>query len=201
MCFAPKPPRDNSAEIARQREEERQARIREGETRINESFGQFDDPFYSGRRDAFTGYYLPQLRDQFEDARKKLIYSLARSGNLNAGTGASQLADLKKALDLNRTQIGGQAQDFVNRTKTDVESAKQDLFAQNRSAADPSKAASSAAAQVGLLTPLPSFNPLADVFAGLLDNAGTALIANTKDFKDNKTGLFSAPKNAVSVVS
>ena len=58
--------------ITKRQEEERQGRIRAGNTAINDTFGQFDDDFYQGRREAYTSYAQPQINQQYEDAFEKL---------------------------------------------------------------------------------------------------------------------------------
>jgi len=193
-------PKDNSAEIARQEEAARQARITEGEAKIGEAFGQFDDPFYASREKSYTDYYFPQLEEQYNDARRKLVLSLAGSGNLNSGSGAGEMADLTKAFETQRSTTAGSALDFGNTTRSNVEAARQELIAQNRAAADPSAAASSAMARAGVLTPLPAFSPLGDIFASLISSAAIPLAAESKGYPGFKTGLFSADSSAVRTV-
>lgn len=201
MCFAPKPPKDDSAAIARRQEEERQARIREGRGKIDEAFGQFDDPFYQTQQQNYLDYYTPQLTNKFEDARRKLISDLSRTGNLQSGVGAKKQGDLKKAFDLQSGTISGQAIDYGNQVRTNVENARSDLYQQNQASADPSAAGSSAMARVGALSQAPALTPLGDVFAGLIDLGGLALASEARGGPGLKTGLFSPQKNAVRVVS
>ena len=84
MCIfgAAKPAQDNSAELARKKEEERQARITEGRTKIDEAFSRFDDPYFTGVRKTYQDYYLPDVDQQYRDARKQTTLAQARSGNL-----------------------------------------------------------------------------------------------------------------------
>ena len=60
MCTS-KPPKDNSAQIARQQEAERQARIAEGQTAIDTSFGNFNDDFFQGYQDQYTNYLCASI--------------------------------------------------------------------------------------------------------------------------------------------
>jgi hypothetical protein len=81
MCFG-KPPEDNSAQIARQQEDERRARVSQGTAKVDEAFSRFDQPYYEGVGKAYQDYYAPQLDRQYQKARDQLTYSLADSGGL-----------------------------------------------------------------------------------------------------------------------
>ncbi|GLO68644.1 hypothetical protein MACH17_01610 [Phaeobacter inhibens] len=67
---------DSSAQY-RQDEQARQAAIRDGTAKIDETFAQFDDDFYTKQREAFLDFARPQLEDQRADASRELVYSLA----------------------------------------------------------------------------------------------------------------------------
>ena len=147
MCFfsAPAPAQDNSAQIAAEREAKRQQDIAAGRSRIDEAFGQFNDPYYQGVEKSYLDYYNPQVDSQYEDAQRKLKLNLARTGNLNSGSGARQLGDLTRAYTDQRTAISGQAIDQANKQRGTVEQTKGELYNQNTAAADPAAAAASAA--------------------------------------------------------
>ena len=195
MCGG-SPPKDNSAEIARQQEAERQERISAGRTKIDETFSQFDDPFYEGRQKSYTGYFMPQLDDQYHDANRKLTLSLARTGNLNSGSGARQIGDLRENYELNRGMVADKALDFGNKARTDVENARQDLYTTNRASADPSGAAASALARVGTLTTAPAFSPLGNVFADFINNISRGVKYEREGYRGLNTGLFPADKKS-----
>jgi len=192
MCFSPSIPADNSAEIARKQEQERQDRIDAGRSRIDETFAKFDDPYFKQVEDNYTGYYMPQLEDQYQEARRKKVLGLSRSGNLNSGSGARQLSDLFGAYEDNRSLVGNSALDAANRARSDVEGSRSDLYSQNRSAADPSAAQSSALARAGTLTPPQSYSPLGDMFSKFIDNGATAVQAERAGYNGWNTGLFNS---------
>jgi hypothetical protein len=193
------PPKDNSAELARKREEERQANIRAGRARIDDTFATFDDAYFNDYSDAYTGHYFPQLEDKYEDARRKLALQLSGSGRLNSSAGAKSFGDLTEAYSQNRTQIADQALAAANALRGDVESARSDLYSQNTASADPSAAASSALARVSVLDRPPAYNPLGDIFASFLDTAATAVSAEKAGYRGFNTGLFQ-PKSSAKVV-
>ena len=200
MCFSPSIPKDNSAEIARQQEEERQGRIRAGQAKIDETFTQFDDPFYTGRQQAYSDYYAPQLEDQYTKAYKNLVFNLSRSGNLNAATGANQLDEVKNTYQTNLSDVGSRAVSFADQQRAEIEAAKNELYSQNRGAADPSAAASSAAARAGILSSAPQFSPLANVFGDVVQNSGRVLALESKGYPGFKSGLFDTPSSTVRTV-
>lgn len=191
MCLSPpSPPKDNSAEIARQKEEQRRANIAEGRSAIDAEFAQFDDPYFDNIRTGYLDFYQPQLTDQFNDARRKAILSLAGVGNLNTSAGARRLGDLQELYAKNTAMLGDRAIGAANRARGDIESARSDLYAQNRAAADPSAAASSAVARSGTLTAPPVYDALGPVFASFINDIGTGLRAERAGYRGLGTGLF-----------
>lgn len=180
MC-GPKPKKDNSAEIARQEEAARQARIQQGQQGIDQAFAGFDDPFFQGYQNQYSSYYAPQLDDQYSQAVKRLTLQLARTGNLTGSTGADQLSRLKQGYDTQKLGISNQAVDAANQLRGKIDSQKSQLYADNRAAADPSSAAAAAASAAQYLQPTAPTSPLADVFGSFFQNLGNnAAIANAQ---------------------
>jgi hypothetical protein len=176
MCVSsPKPPRDNSAEIARQQEAERQARIAQGQSTIDQEFGNFNDDFFNTYQQDYMGYYSPQLEDQYGDARKRLTLQLAKTGNLTSSAGANQLRDLTEYYNTQNTGITNQALDAVNTLRGNIDQRKSQLYADNRAAADPGNAAAAAQAAAVALKPTPPSSPLANTFADFFNNLGNSV--------------------------
>ncbi len=192
MCL-PKAPKDNSAEIARQAEVERQQKITEGRSAIDQQFAAFDPAYYQGLSDSYSGYYMPQLDDQFAKAKKALIFNLARGGNLNASAGAQSLAELTGAYKKNQAVIGDQAQSAAQQQRGQVENNKSELYNQLSASADPKAAATTAAARASSLTAPQGYSPLGDLFASFLNPVSTAIAYERNGFPGTGTGLF-APK-------
>lgn len=175
MCGgSPRMPADNSAEIARQQEEERQARIAEGQAKIDEQFAGFNDDFYNNYQNTYTNYYNPQLDDQYGDARKRLTLQLARTGNLTSSAGANQMGDLQEYYNNQRTDITNRGLNAVNDLRANIDSTKSQLYNDNRSAADPGNAAAAAASAASMLQPSQPDSPLANMFASFFQSAGNA---------------------------
>ena len=142
MCMsAPKIPKDNSAELARQREVERAGKVTAGRAAIDEQFLPFNDSYFSG-------------------------------------------------IEKNTALLGDRGISAGNTARADVERNKSELYAQNRSAADPSAASSGALARAGTLQAAPSYEPLGNVFADFVNNLGTGVAAERAGYKGLGLGLF-----------
>lgn len=185
MCFSqPKPPQDNSAEIARQQNAEREARVRAGQGQIDQAFAQYDPTFYSNAEKAYLDYYSPQLADQFSDAKRQTIFNLSRSGNREATAGADAFADLTKRHDLASQQITSGAADHTQNLRNRVETQRSGLYDLNSSAADPTLVSSRLAAATQDLSAPVSFSPLENVFASLLNQGATGLAIGARNGVD-----------------
>lgn len=192
---------------ARQDEEERQQRIRQGTQSIEQKFGdQFTDGFYQGRRDAYTAYATPQLQDQYADTQKQLTYALARGGNLNSTYRAEKEADLSKLYALRGQEIADKALDYETQARNSVASAKAGLINELQATGDAELASRNAVERATTLSRPEAYSPLAQLFADFTSGLGVqaaqeraeALSGGAYKARYN-TGLFSRPSNAVSV--
>lgn len=191
MCFSsPSPPKDNSAELARQREAERQARITQGQQRIDEAFKGFDDPYYEKVSSDYGAFYEPQLTSQYQNAMQKLTTQLADQGNSGSSSGARQMGELRELYGKNQSSIKNSGLDVANNLRAQVNAQKSNLYQTNNSAADPSQAASLAGAAASAIAP-PAYTPLGDIFSSVLKSTSNALGAEAAGFPGWRTGLFS----------
>lgn len=190
MCKS-KAKKDNSAEIARQEEAKRQARITQGQQGIDQAFAGFNDDFYNNYQTQYTGYYDPQLNDQYSEAVKRLTLQLAQTGNLTGSTGATQLGDLKKYYDTQKMSMSNQALEAVNTLRGNIDSKKSQLYADNRAAADPGSAAAAAASAAQYLQPTAPSSPLANVFADFFSNLGNVAALKNVQRLTEGTGVQS----------
>lgn len=182
---------DNSAEIARRDEEARQARITAGQTAIDQSFAGFNDDYYDQYGDAYTANYQPQLAQQYRSAYERAVLGLAGSGNLTSSQGANVLGDLAAEYKRQQNTLANNATGAINDLRSSVETARSGLYDQNRAAADPSSAASLAAAQAETLAAPQVYSELGDVFGNLINNAGTVLALESQGKSGFRTGFFS----------
>lgn len=200
MCFmGGSLPADNSAAIAQQQQAQREANVNAGRSAIDQSFSQFNQPYYDQQVKAYNDYYKPQIDTQFQDARRALTLNLARSGNLASGAGARELSQLQGKYATDRAQSENDALNYGNTVRSNVETERNRLYQQNLAAADPSSIGSAAQASVGALGVQPTFSPLGNLFASIA-NSG-AIAANAQNGKyGNNNGVFT-PSNAATVVS
>lgn len=176
MCFGGKQPQDQSAAIARQQAQEREARIGEGKQKIDEAFSIFDPAYFDRFKNDYLSYYNPQVDEQFDDARKNLRYGLFRSGMQDSTPGQQKFGDLIEDYGNRRREVASKALEATNAIRSSVESNKGDLYQQNVAASDPSLASISATGRAGALSTPPAFSPLANLFAGGI-NAGASYMA------------------------
>ncbi len=189
MCFF-SAPKDNSAELARQAEATRQARITTGTGSINSAFSGFDDSFFSGIENDANAFFNPQIDRQFDNTREGLIKNLARSGNLNASTGARQLADLDRAGQEQRATFADKARSIASGVRTDVEGNRSNLLASLQASADPAAAAATANAQAASLSAPQQFSAIGDLFSNFGNIAATQFEGRNRGFNNPASAIF-----------
>lgn len=172
MCFGG----DNkSAGIAAQQDAQmkadeaaRQEKIKAGQLKIDEAFGQYGDPYYQNYQKTYTDFYRPQIDDQYKEARGKLIASLAGRGVLDSSIGANALARVEKQRADTEGTVANQAVDAANQLRGQVEQTKTNLYNLNRSAADPEGIAARATGEATAIAAPSTFSPLQNVFASAI---------------------------------
>lgn len=156
-------PKDRSAEIAAQKERERQARIKEGTTKVNEIFGQFGDDYYGGIANTYQEHYQPLVDEQYDTAKRDLI--LSTPGGTGSSAFAKKLGDLEKAYQRELVSLGERASGESNRYRSDVASNRSQLLSQLEAGSGVDTVASLAAERALALTAPPAFSSLGDLFA------------------------------------
>jgi hypothetical protein len=166
--------------------------------------GQFDDGFYTGRRQAYLDYATPQLNDQYAEAQKQLTFALDRSGMLDSSVRAQKEAELEKLYDTNRRAVADQGLTYENQARTNVEDARAGLVQTLNATGDAEGAASAAIARSKALSAADSYSPLGQLFntftSGLSTQAGlerAAAYSNGAVQPAYNTGLFGAKRNSV----
>jgi hypothetical protein len=206
MCFSNKAGKAaaNEARLAREQEEARQAEIRQGRERINTTFGQFDDNFFAGRRQAFQDYAMPQLDQQFGDASRDLTFDLTRSGLNNSSVRGEQSGRLQRLYDENRQQVDNEALSREQQARNAVEGARGNLIGLLQTTGDAQGAANQALTRASMLSAPEPFSPLGQMFNSFTQTLGTqaalersAAMSGGRYQPRYNTGLFGAPRNAV----
>jgi hypothetical protein len=133
----------------------------------------FNQDFYDKRKEAYLNNYLPQLGDQFKQARETMAYALARSGMTRSSVAADQYAQLDKKKQIEEGTLASQAEGDVNTLKGQVEDARTGLINDLNISADPGGAANLALARTQQIAGTPvSYSPLGDIFAGVASGIG-----------------------------
>lgn len=186
---------DASAQ-ARMAEEARQARVRAGTDTINQTFAKFDEPYFQGITKASNDYYLPQVDQQYNEARNKLVLALGGRGILNSSEGAKQLAKANEDYNRKRTAYSDKGVNMANDYRGKVEQNRGELINQLSASADPAAAAASATSRADMLSAPPTFSPIGDLFSNLAQYGATGLMAERAGYPGFKTGLFSSGANS-----
>lgn len=192
------PPRDHSAEIARQQEAERQQRVTAARGNVDTAFQPFNDQYYGGYRTAYIDYYNPQLREQYGDARRTLVTRLAQSGNLASSYGADQIGRLDREYQRRGSQIVDEANASANDFRSRVEQQRSNLYNLATSAEDPAAVGAQATTMASTLQAPPVFSPLANAFGDFLNTAAIAVANERRGYTGTGTGLFRPASTASS---
>jgi hypothetical protein len=169
---------------AKQKEAERQARLNQGKTAIDDLFagGGFDDAFYNKYKDAELGNATSQLDQQYKNAVLKSRYDLARAGLSRSSAANTAKTNLSTQKDFQETGFRTQADQDVAALRTGIQGQQQQAYNQLYATEDPSLAANVAANMVkqGQLT-TPNLQPLGELFKPLVIgsiSAGQNLLDN-----------------------
>ena len=183
MCFGGGGDDFLKDEYARQRAEEeaRQGRITEGKAAIDTAMAGYDDDFYAGQAQNYIDYATPQIEDQYTDAMGGLIRALSRSGMSQSSVAAKRKADLQEKLNNAQVDAARQGEAFANDTRSALAGVKNSLISQNQSLADPTLIASMAANQSNAASQLPSYNPVAQIFADATSGLATQSQLEARD--------------------
>lgn len=172
MCFGGGSDAARSAaeaeERARREAAEREARIAEGQTKIDDAFGQYDNSYYDNYSKSIEDYQRPDLDRQYGEAQGKVTAGLARRGMLESTHGAQEFGNLGRVYADNAALIANQAEDASSGLRTRVENQKSDLYALNRASADPAGISAQAIGQATALAAPAAMSPIGAVFEGAL---------------------------------
>ena len=199
MCMGGGGGDGGAAERAKQ-EEARQGRIRAGNKAINDTFGQFDDNFYQGRREAYTSYAQPQINQQYEDAFEKLRKTLAASNLSQSSVAARRRGRLEQQLGEMNRKMNLTGQDYSNQARADIETARSGLQSQNMNMANPSLASANALSRAQQLNEVPVFDPLTNLFASAAEGLATQADLVRRSKARYPSGLFNSGSSARNVV-
>jgi hypothetical protein len=157
-----------AAEAARKAEQERQARIKQGMSNIDTAFKPFDDSYFSGKSKAYSGYYLPQLQQQFDEANAALRLQLSASGLGGSSAGSYGASKLAKEYADRQADIAAKAGDYSGSARQSIQDMRNQLVSQLNATSDAGAAAQAAnAAAYASMNRPNAFEPLGNAFTQL----------------------------------
>jgi hypothetical protein len=158
-----------------------------------ETFEGFQQPFYDERAKAYENFALPQLGDQYRNARDAMVYGLSNRG-LNQSTIADRgRYDLEKTTGSAKQQIVDTGIGQANQLKQDVEASRQNALKQLYQTADPAQAFQSAINTSSQFRNPSVFAPLGNMFAGLANQYMTSQLL--KGYQQPGMGGYSLTPN------
>src|SRR5690606_5344548 len=169
----------------------RQHKVNLGKIGIDQAFSKFGDDYYKKYRDDYTGYYFPQLDEQYGKVTDKMTAVLADRGILSSSIGSNKFADLAKEHSNARTNIANEALDAANKLRAQVENAKSNLYSLNEASADPQAINAQAIGRATALVAPPTDSPLGNIFAGALDAFGNHMSARQNRPYQNRSMYIS----------
>lgn len=126
--------------------------------------GGFNEAFYQKRAKDYVDYATPQLERQAADARKQLIFSLSRGGNLSSSAGFDKNASLDRDVNEQRIGIANEGLNQANQTRSQVENIRSGLVSELNATGDDSAAAASAIRQASNINSPVGYSPLGNLF-------------------------------------
>ena len=195
----------NQATATRNDEAARQARVRDGTTRVNGIFDQqFTPSFFDAQSKAYQDYATPQITDQRDTASKDMLFSLARSGKLESSTRADLSGELEKRTALQTQKVKDDALGYATKARTGVEDARSNLISTLNATGDSQGAVTSALARASALSQPETFSPISNLFSDFTQGLGTQAAAERAYAYGGakptySTGLFGPKNSAVAV--
>lgn len=191
---------NQEAKDAQMRELARQQQIRAGTAEIDKLFnGQFTDGFFNDRRQSAMDYYTPQLDNQYQDARRQLIYGLARSGGTDSSAAASQEADLQRKFDMNRQAVADKALSIETGARNNIEDSRSQLLQMLNATGDVQGAINAASTRMKMLSTPDSYSPLTDLFSTGMSALSQTMAAQRANELANSFGLSGPQANPLAI--
>jgi hypothetical protein len=166
------------AQQQRQDEIDRQNRISQGITNVNDAFSGFNDNYYGKKSQDYLGYYQPQVEHQYNQAKDDTLYQLARQGLVNSSAGSKVYGDLATDYGNQQQAIQSGANNYAQQARSAVEQQRNALINQVTATANPQAAANSATNAVGslqMIQPSGGYSPLSGLFNTFAGAAASGL--------------------------
>lgn len=200
MCFGGGGASDRYANEQRAAEQQRQSRIRQGVSAIDNQFAGFDDNFFDGRSKAYLDFAAPQINQQYGDANRGLVYALARQGLGQSSEGTRRFGNLLQDQQLAQQGMVDKSLQVATDARKSIEDTRSGLMSDLYATADPAAAAKNATSRAAYLSTPQGFSPIGQLFANALDGLNTYQSArqDSQDYNNalNAFGLSNTPASS-----
>jgi len=145
-------------------------RLRQGllfEAPEKRSFEGFTEDFYKKRAQDYINYALPQLADQYRQARSSIGFGLANRGLQQSTVAGEASSRLEREAGRTRQGIADTGLEQANQLRRDVEASREQALAQLQQTADPAQGVRSAINSAMGFQRAPVFTPIANAFGNL----------------------------------
>ena len=178
---------------AEKKEAERQARLKLGKENIEGKFGAIGDDFYNKYNNSYLDYYMPQVQDQYIDARDDLNFGYGRAGTLKSSMATKGAADLFKRKLEQDAMVRSQGDAATGQLRNSVLEAKNSSINQLYATEDPTLATNLATNSIkNLQGSQPKYDPLGELFNTAAVGAAGYINANSQRASSSGSSLGSA---------
>jgi hypothetical protein len=137
------------------------------------TFEGYTDKFYNEREKAYTDFAMPQVAQQYRDAKAATLYGLANRGQIGSSLDTKAQSNLERTSAGARQAVVDNAIDQSSKLRMDLENARQAQLQQLYQSTDPSKAVASAIATSQNFRRPSSFAPIINAFANIANTYAT----------------------------
>lgn len=134
------------------------------------TFEGFQNDFFDERARAYERFALPQLGEQYRNARDATLFNLANRGLLNSSAAVQQTRNVERTADRGRQAIADEGVNQSNQLRQAVEQARQTAIGQLYQSADPAQGMASAINAASQIRRPGAFAPLINTFADVANN-------------------------------
>lgn len=122
------------------------------------------DPIWQQQEQAYMDFAMPQLQDQYGDAKEQMAYALSRQGVGRSSIAGENRADLQRDYDVQKQNVAEQGKGVASRARSDIAQQKQSLLNMLSASADPGATATAARSALDSIRSQPSFSPVGPLF-------------------------------------
>jgi hypothetical protein len=179
-------------EEARALEEKRQADIRSGTQRVNDTFSQYSDSFYDSIAKAYEDYYSPQLGEQFNQAKRSLVLSSPSTGS---SAFARRIGELTRDMQRQQVSLKERGQGAANSQRQSIENSRLSLIDSVNRGLGVDEAGNMASDRARLLSAPPVYDALPDLFSRFVAGGTNVVRAQQAGYTPDVPLLFSGRSN------